>query len=178
MTVVTFSDEQREIINTVMEDKRNVFIQGQAGVGKTAVLNEIISECNKMGKYVVVSATTGIAAINFPSGRTLHSVLNAGLKGTRRLTLPEKEELAKIELLIVDEVSMLTGEYFNAIYKHIKNIQLVFCGDLLQLPPVKGSYCFTVPAWEKCKFKIVIMNVVFRQDNVKYKKALTLLRHA
>jgi ATP-dependent exoDNAse (exonuclease V) alpha subunit len=175
---ISFSPEQNKVIDFVLSGKQNLLIQGCAGVGKTAVLKEIVKRLQERGKEVAVSATTGIAAINLPGGRTLHSVLNVGLKGTKRLSPENKELLGNIDVLIVDEVSMLPDYYFQNIYKHIKHIQLVFCGDLLQLPPVQGNYFFTTPSWTAGNFKVMIMEHIFRQDNVTYKKVLNSLRLA
>jgi ATP-dependent DNA helicase PIF1 len=173
-----FNKEQLNAIDTVLNTDKNIFIQGSAGVGKTAILNEIISKSIENGKNVAVTATTGIASINLPYGRTLHSLLNVGLKGTKRISPENASILKEYDILVIDEVSMLPDYYFHNIYKHIKHMQLVFCGDILQLPPVEGDYFFTTPEYVNAEFEVVVLSHIFRQDNKTYKKVLNLLRKA
>lgn len=146
--------------------QRHVFLTGKAGTGKTTFLRSIIKQTHKKA---VIAAPTGIAAIN-AGGVTLHSLFqlpfgafvpekqpstyvaqtkfndpytliqNLNLRGNKRRLLQE------IELLIIDEVSMLRADLLDAVdhvlrYARRKNlpfggVQVLFIGDLLQLPPV------------------------------------------
>ncbi len=146
--------------------ERHVFLTGKAGTGKTTFLRSIIKQTHKKA---VIAAPTGIAAIN-AGGVTLHSLFqlpfgafvpekqpstyvaqtkfndpysliqNLNLRGNKRRLLQE------IELLIIDEVSMLRADLLDAVdnvlrYARRKNVpfggvQVLFIGDLLQLPPV------------------------------------------
>lgn len=178
MTDIVFNEEQLGLINLILNTNENVHIQGQAGTGKTAILVEIINRSIKNGKRVAITATTGIASINLPGGQTLHSFLNVGLKGTKRLTIENRDTIKTTDILIIDEVSMLPDYYFSNIYKHIKGLQLIFCGDLYQLPPVCGRYFFTTPEYKLAQFKIISLTCIFRQLNETYKKVLCMLRKA
>ncbi len=146
---------------------RHVFLTGKAGTGKTTFLKHIIKNTYK---NVVVAAPTGIAAIN-AGGVTLHSlfllpfgafvpsnnsadVLVGSFKINNRQTLLKELHMSRVkrkllqemELLIIDEVSMLRADLLDAIDTVLRSVrrtntvfggvQLLFIGDLLQLPPV------------------------------------------
>ncbi len=147
---------------------RNVFLTGKAGTGKTTFLQNIKEHTHK---NVIVAAPTGIAAIN-AGGVTLHSLFqlpfgafvpdNNGLSNraiTTSVNTPrsllsahkmhqnKRNLLKKMELLIIDEVSMLRADLLDAIDLVLRSVrrnrelpfggvQVLFIGDLLQLPPV------------------------------------------
>ena len=146
---------------------RHVFLTGKAGTGKTTFLKYII---HHTFKNVVVAAPTGIAAIN-AGGVTLHSlfllpfgsfvptndnatVFSEHLKINNKNSLlrelkmhkNKRKLLQEMELLIIDEVSMLRSDLLDAIDTILQSVrrnrrvfggvQILFIGDLLQLPPV------------------------------------------
>ncbi len=147
---------------------RNIFLTGKAGTGKTTFLKHIVANTFK---NAVVAAPTGIAAIN-AGGVTLHSLfhlpfgsflpdINAGVLQDYniKLTTPKslisglkinatkRQLIREMELLIIDEVSMLRADLLDAIdhvLRHVRRkkneafggLQVLFIGDLLQLPPV------------------------------------------
>jgi hypothetical protein len=148
--------------------RQHVFLTGKAGTGKTTFLKSIIQ---KTHKNVVVAAPTGIAAIN-AGGVTLHSLFhlpfsafvpdNGYIPNARvqsKITTPyslikemqmnssKRKLLQEMELLVIDEVSMLRADLLDAIdsvlryvrrenQKAFGGVQVLFIGDLLQLPPV------------------------------------------
>ena len=144
-----------------------VFLTGKAGTGKTTLLRQIV---NSTHKNTVIAAPTGIAAIN-AGGVTLHSLFHLPFGSyipennipfttdfSFQLTTPhlliknlkmntQKRNLLKeMELLIIDEVSMLRADLLDAIdhiLRYIRHnnkpfggLQILFIGDLWQLPPV------------------------------------------
>ena len=140
----------------VTETQESIFLTGKAGTGKTTFLKYLQSHCSK---NIVVAAPTGVAAIN-AGGVTLHSLFQLPfrpfipteanrmelLKNIRyqkqRLTL-----LRKMELLVIDEVSMVRADVMDAIDSILRSVrhqhqepfggvQLLLIGDLYQLPPV------------------------------------------
>lgn len=142
---------------------KNIFVTGKAGTGKTTFLRHIVEHTFKK---CVVAAPTGIAAIN-AGGVTLHSLLQlpmlpfvpttgyydhnvAVTKKTlfmqQRMSREKVKLLNELELLIIDEASMLRADTLDCIdhiLKHRRNsnlpfggLQLLFIGDLYQLPPV------------------------------------------
>ena len=155
----------KKYINTT---EKHIFLTGKAGTGKTTFLRNIVKNTHK---NTVIAAPTGIAAIN-AGGVTLHSLLqlpfgaflpddNPQLGGhiatqinTPKSTMAnlqmnnkKREMLRAMELLIIDEVSMLRADLLDAIDTVLRNVrrrkdrpfggvQILFIGDLLQLPPV------------------------------------------
>ena len=139
---------------------KNLFITGGAGTGKSAVVSLIIDDLTKAGKSVVVCAPTGIASLHI-SGTTIHGAfgfeadcaINDG-GSTRGLTLKTRapEIIRCADVIIIDEISMVRSELFDAVCASIqkaerefnkgkakdsqKHIQLIVVGDFYQLPPV------------------------------------------
>ena len=151
----------------INQTHRSVFLTGKAGTGKTTLLKEIIRTTHK---NVVVVAPTGIAALN-AGGVTIHSMFqlpfggfipesNATAHVTDRVKIESKDTLRKhfrmsgqkkaviqnMELLIIDEVSMLRADLLDAMDFMLQSVrkkripfggvQVLFIGDLFQLPPV------------------------------------------
>lgn len=139
----------------VMYTSQNIFLTGKAGTGKTTFLHYIRQHSHKK---VIVAAPTGVAAIN-AGGVTLHSLFQLpfeafipDFEGRRKLDYhfrvrkSKVEMFRELELLIIDEVSMLRSDTLDAIDITLKRfrgnsqpfggVQLLFIGDLFQLPPV------------------------------------------
>jgi len=151
----------------INQTNRSIFLTGKAGTGKTTLLKEIIRTTHK--KAVIV-APTGIAALN-AGGVTIHSFFQLPFSGfipqfnvpptvSEQLKLETKDTLVKhfkftgkrkailqsVELLIIDEVSMLRADLLDAIDWTLRSVrrenypfggvQVLYIGDLLQLPPV------------------------------------------
>lgn len=139
----------------VSHTSQSVFLTGKAGTGKTTFLHHIRKHTDK---NVIVAAPTGVAAIN-AGGVTLHSLLQLpfepfipNFEGKKKLDFHFKlrkskiEMLRELDLLIIDEVSMLRADVLDAIdymlrrYRNNQQafggVQMLFIGDLFQLPPV------------------------------------------
>lgn len=130
---------------------KNVFIQGQAGTGKSTLIKLIKDELKKQKRQFAVVSPTGIAA-ELVGGTTIHSLFKLGGHDYFPLnivdTYKQYQEIVKhIHTLIIDEVSMLRADVFDTIdnlCKKAKNnseepfggIRVILVGDLYQLPPV------------------------------------------
>jgi len=162
---VTLGPEQQKVMDIVLSGQ-SLFFTGPAGTGKSLLLKEIIKKLRKIHskKSVFVTASTGIAACNI-GGITIHSFAGIGIG-----TLP-KEDYVKIitrnkptlkkwqsaKVLIIDEVSMLGADLLDIleyVARQVREddslfggIQVVLCGDFLQLPPVEKK--------EKCRKNIL-----------------------
>ena len=133
------------------------FLTGDAGTGKTTVIQTFIGEAEKAGKSILVSATTGIAADNIGYGATtVHRALNISIKfeDYKKKVKSRAELLKEADVLIIDEISMCRFDLFNMIAKTIiteneeraverllegsdkEDVQLIVIGDFYQLPPV------------------------------------------
>ncbi len=150
----------------ILHTNRSVFLTGRAGTGKTSFLKTIREQCTK--KMAVV-APTGVAAIN-AGGVTMHTFFQlplgayvpggpipdtgeqlfnnrASLLRNLRISQSKKELFQELELLVIDEVSMVRSDLLDAVDAVLRfirkkpqqafgGLQVLFIGDLWQLPPV------------------------------------------
>jgi ATP-dependent exoDNAse (exonuclease V) alpha subunit len=132
---------------------KNVLLTGGAGVGKSYLTSELIRVMKKEGKQIVVLGSTGVSAVNI-NGQTIHSFFAFGicssldeLKRHDKYTKQRVKELNKIlssaDLVIIDEISMVSANLLDMIQARIINSNfrgsLLFVGDFFQLPPVKSK---------------------------------------
>lgn len=139
--------EQQKAFDLVANTNTCLFITGKAGTGKTTFIKRIQAEINK---NFLVLAPTGIAAIAV-GGQTMHSFFGFPMQAmgphTRLDVLPEKRMLLdEIDTIIVDEASMVRSDMVDGMDRYLRMAfntnmafggkQIVFVGDLFQLPPV------------------------------------------
>lgn len=182
---VELNFEQQKICKIVLAGK-NICFLGEAGTGKSFLLNYLISILKeKRANELFITSYTGRTAVNI-QGQTLHSF--AGIGATQRFSwqqlltkISKKKEAVnrwkKCKVLIIDEISMLSGDLFDnleIIARQIKGndrsfggIQLVMCGDFYQLPPTEKKYkwCFESDAWDKCISEVVHLRQIYRQTD-------------
>lgn len=184
--------EQKFVLNLI-EKKRNVLINSPAGTGKSELLK--FYHRNNCSTTVGLTSTTGISALNI-GGSTLHSFLGIGLgkENVKELCVkickrPQKHSIWKnLKTLIIDEVSMLDPSLFEKLEKvarHLRQnqnrfggIQLIFSGDLFQLPCV-SQYSTLITESKKfleCVDDVVELRNILRQSDPKFKKILNKIR--
>ncbi|XP_078120102.1 LOW QUALITY PROTEIN: ATP-dependent DNA helicase PIF1-like [Sander vitreus] len=159
--------EQAAVLSAVLSGK-NIFFTGSAGTGKSFLLKRIMGSLPP--KSTFATASTGVAACHI-GGTTLHNF--AGI-GSGSAPLEQCIELAQrpgvlqhwtsCRHLIIDEISMVEAQFFDkleAVARSVRRstapfggIQLIVCGDFLQLPPVskgkeRASFCFQARSWRK-----------------------------
>ncbi|MFT3682360.1 MAG: helix-turn-helix domain-containing protein [Ferruginibacter sp.] len=194
----------------ITETQESIFLTGKAGTGKTTFLKYLRSNAVK---NMVVAAPTGVAAIN-AGGVTLHSLFQLPLypflptennkqqllQGIRynkqRISL-----LRKIELLVIDEISMVRSDVLDAIDTILKSVrrnhntafggvQVLFIGDLFQLPPVAKteewkilSEYYTSPFFFDSKVAkelqplLIELNKIYRQKEQSFVELLNKVRN-
>ena len=158
-----------EIVKSV-ENGHNVIITGQAGTGKSIIINELYQLLVRQGKNVIITATTGIASTMFPDATTLHSFfrLMDGRFRTAQLinkisfddnAHETKERIVKTDVLFIDECSMMSCKIMEQVEEICRAVrksdivfggmQIILSGDFLQLRPVPnmayddpGQYIF------------------------------------
>lgn len=138
-----FTPEQAEALRA-LRDGRNVFLSGNAGTGKSYVLNAFISDLKARNVDFLALAPTGTAALNLTDGSTIHRTLKIALgvcapdgpKGSRKV-------LDAAKVIIIDEISMCRIDLFDHVMGMISQSmtrngakQVVLVGDFFQLPPV------------------------------------------
>lgn len=218
MLDTTLLDEKQQLATEfVLKTFANVFVTGKAGTGKTTFLRKI--QHNTV-KKTVVAAPTGVAAIN-AGGMTLHSLFqlpfNAFLPTKQRVpanfvnmhTLFENFKFSKakidllkeLELLIIDEVSMLrcdTLDCIDTILRTLRKnqneafggVQVLFIGDLFQLPPVikdedwnylkeyyDSPFFFNAQVLKETHFVNIEFDKIYRQNEEKFIRLLNKVRN-
>lgn len=226
-TVSTFTpDTTNEMfqlaIQLVNQSNRNIFLTGKAGTGKTTFLKYIRENCPKQ---MAVVAPTGVAAIN-AGGVTIHSffqlplspfipesggtgfpahnqeILNKhSLLSRLRFNSDKKKVLQQLEILVIDEISMVRCDVLDAIdtiLRHIRQrpaerfggVQLLFIGDMLQLPPVvkeqewsllsdyySGQYFFDSKVLQDEPPLYIEFNKIYRQKDERFITVLNQVRN-
>uniref|UniRef100_A0A6C0GZV3 Ribonuclease H n=1 Tax=viral metagenome TaxID=1070528 RepID=A0A6C0GZV3_9ZZZZ len=193
--IIKLNTQQQEAIDSFRE-KKSIFLTGPAGTGKSVTLKEIIKFCEQENKKFGVTATTGTAAFLI-SGKTLHSYLGIGLGKDSPQEIFEfvryklkhvADKLRELDVLIIDEISMLDKELFQKISKYLsllrKNskpfggLQLVLTGDFCQLEPINGEYCFLSDIWKQLNMETIYLHKLIRQDgDTKFQKMLSNFRY-
>lgn len=179
------------------------FFTGPAGTGKTFVLKKIVQQLrrlfsNEKGKEkLAVTSMTGIAAQNV-GGETIHRWSGwtpahdtyTATQSIERISEQAKNNWKNTKVLIIDEISMMSGTFFNKldqmgrIIKGKENeffggMQLILTGDFFQLPPVKGEndLAFDSSSWKENITKNILLKEVHRQKNdQEFSKYLTRLQ--
>lgn len=178
--------EHKDCLDILENSNRNLIITGKAGTGKSLLIQYFRSHTKKK---VVVLAPTGIAALNI-RGQTIHSFFSfpprlIEPKAIRRIG--GKRIFADLDCLIIDEISMVRADLLDGIEKFLRlngrdeklpfgGIQIVFVGDLYQLPPVltnedfslysqlyDSPYFFSANSFNLNDFSAIELKTVFRQ---------------
>lgn len=187
----------------VMEDSsKHVFITGRAGTGKSTLLSYFRDHTEKK---IVVLAPTGVAAVNV-KGQTIHSFFGFKPDITRskvKKIAPwhKKAKLYRaLQAIVIDEISMARADIVDCIDKFLRlngpddgqefgGVQLIFFGDLYQLPPVvtreereaysvayRSPYFFDAEAFEGLAFELIELAKVYRQKDEDFIRLLNAIR--
>lgn len=211
-----------QVIQFINGTNRSIFLTGKAGTGKTTLLKNIVENTHKS---VVIVAPTGIAALN-AGGVTIHSMfqlppccfapaLNFEEEEIPFAIMPlkkvprevskmagwKRQVLRKMELLVIDEVSMLRADLLDAIDTALRSIrrrknqpfggvQVLFIGDMLQLPPVvkkeewnflkqyyQSMYFFDAHVLQTAPPLVLELEKIYRQDDQLFIDILNNLRN-
>jgi len=179
----------------------NVFLTGGAGVGKSYITNEVISDYRKRGKQVVSLGSTGVSAVNI-GGFTVHSFfvfgiasnfdeLAAGDKRAKKRLADLKKVLKATDLIIIDEISMVSTDLLDMIAYRLNNYgylgKVMFVGDFFQLPPVQKQngrndifgdklYAFESMAWERFDLMVIELTEMKRTTDAEFTYILSKVR--
>ena len=180
----------------------NIFITGAGGSGKSEIIKRIYNDAKSANVNIQVTALTGCAAaILNCKGRTIHSWSGMGISNFEPEQMYERikknkyarEEWLQTDILIVDEVSMMSAkmlDVLNYVGKKVRKnslpfggIQVIFSGDFYQLPPIEKKearvkFCFQSEHWSEifARENHVVLDTVFRQADSVYRNILNDMR--
>lgn len=185
-------DYLKDIIEK-LKDKKNIFLTGGAGVGKTTITRNVIKYYEDEAKKVAKLASTGMAA-TLIGGQTLHSFLDLGIagdlkeleqKGKFEISKKVKKLISSMDLIVIDEISMVSDTLLDMISLRLRQADfkgsLLVVGDFLQLPPVVRGYsevrfAFESISWEKFLFEIIELTHIYRTDDKDFIELLARIR--
>jgi hypothetical protein len=200
-----------------LNTSQSFFLTGKAGTGKTTLLKKFLTETTK---NTIVVAPTGVAAIN-AGGVTIHSMFGlpltsfipnndfvdlnvannrSSLKRHMRFRKEKRKLFQELDLLIIDEISMVRADLLDAIDFILQEVrqnreafgglQVIFIGDLYQLPPVvkedqwhllreyyESPFFFDSYAWKNANAFIVELDHIYRQQDEKFIHILNNVRN-
>lgn len=192
-----FTEKQKYAMDQMIKGK-NIFLTGQAGVGKSFVVKKFIDlyreNMEEDNKRIFVTSTTGISAL-VVGGQTIHRFCGIGLgdKSIDELfkkvmqNAKTKKRYLQTRILIIDEISMMAPELFDKIdllFRRVRRqnvpfggIQLIVSGDLLQLPPVKAEgFIFDSFNWDEVIHETIYLTEVMRQNESVFIQTLNKIR--
>ncbi|MCX5996957.1 MAG: AAA family ATPase [Chloroflexi bacterium] len=200
MQNIEINAQFQRALDVMEKTGRSIFITGRAGTGKSTLLEYFRGITNKK---VVVLAPTGVAALNI-KGQTIHSFF-----GFRPDITPLKVKriekdgslFKKLDILVIDEISMVRADLLDCVdhflrlngpasHKPFGGIQMVFVGDLYQLPPVVTSrekavfselyqtpYFFSSHAFRNFDMEFLELEKVYRQHDQRFIELLNAIRN-
>lgn len=189
------SSEWQFAMRLAEKTNESFFLTGKAGTGKTTFIKQLVQTIKKK---IIVIAPTGIAALNV-GGVTIHSIFKLPFGplepqdkrvSTHRISISDFSVLKNADIIIIDEVSMVRADVMDAIDWSLRQItgkmdkkfggkQMIFCGDLFQLPPVDkpeersilsknyqpNFYFFYSKVLSNCPLIKIELKKVFRQTD-------------
>jgi len=182
---------------------KNIFLTGPGGSGKTELIKRMVLASETAHKKFQVCALTGCAAVLLNcKAKTIHSwagigLANGSIEEVVRKVIGNKYKIApwnKVDILIIDEVSMMSLKLFEILdllgkkirknlMKPFGGIQVVFSGDFYQLPPVgsvneygSSAFCFESERWASTFDTTIKLQMIYRQTDQVYTTILNQIR--
>lgn len=205
MQQVELSKEQKALFEYIEGEDGNIFVTGRAGTGKSTLLTHLIENTKKS---FAVCAPTGVAALNV-GGQTIHSLFGLPFDLpknpedlARHLGRRTREVLRAIDMLVIDEVSMVSAELLDAMDVMLRvargrtrgpfgGVQVVMFGDPYQLAPVppgspedrgwvaenyRSYWFFDAHVWRDAGLERYELSEIFRQHDDNFKAVLNAIR--
>lgn len=200
---IEINEKFEEALNFLNTTNHSLFITGNAGTGKSTLLTHFQKTTEKK---VVVLAPTGVSALNI-KGQTIHSFFGFPPNITPEKIRREKaskvllEILKHLDVLVIDEVSMVRADLMDCIDEALRlfletsepfgGVQMVFIGDLHQLPPVVAGddererfrteyaspYFFDAKVFENSQYGFLELLKIYRQKDRDFVELLNKVRN-
>lgn len=193
----TVTAEFAQAFALLENSRQNIFLTGKAGTGKSTFLKYFRENTEKQ---MAVVAPTGVSALNV-QGQTIHSLFRFAPRFIDLATLKyDRRKLFKeLELLIIDEISMVRADIFDGIDKFLKlarknkepfgGVQICVIGDLFQLPPIISNeekeffaqyydspFFFSTQAYKNADFQTIQFSTIHRQNDAQFIQILNSIR--
>ncbi|HIE17219.1 MAG TPA: WYL domain-containing protein [Dehalococcoidia bacterium] len=198
---IELNEQFQRALDIMEHSGKNVFITGRAGTGKSTLLDYFR---NTTKKKVVVLAPTGVAALNV-RGQTIHSFFNLkpGItpEKVKRVGRDSYNSTYKeLDAIVIDEISMVRADLLDCVDMFLRlngprknrpfgGIQMIFVGDLYQLPPVvKGEekqifsstydtpYFFSAHVLHNLEMEFIELEKIYRQHDINFINLLNAIR--
>lgn len=196
---IELNDDFTRALSLLERPKGNVFVTGKAGTGKSTLLQHFRKAT---AKNVAVLAPTGVAAVNV-GGQTIHSFFgfkpNVTEDNVRRAWADRQRLIRSLDSLVIDEASMVRADLLDCVDKSLRlnranpspfgGVQMLFFGDLHQLPPVvtdderdaldasyDSPFFFHSRAFRESSFQVVELDKVYRQKDASFIELLNAVR--
>lgn len=203
MTSIEINAQFERALELLNEGCQSLFITGKAGTGKSTLLDYFRQHSPLKP---VILAPTGVAALNV-KGQTIHSFFNFYIDATvekirERKMRPRSSKIYKaIKIIIIDEISMVRADLLDCIDTFLRlygpeedkpfgGVQMVFVGDLYQLPPVVNAeempiftshytspYFFSARVFQEFPLEIIELEKVYRQKDQDFVDLLNRIRN-
>ncbi|MEW5895535.1 MAG: PIF1 family ATP-dependent DNA helicase [Candidatus Omnitrophota bacterium] len=200
---IDFNEQFARAFDILENTRRHVFITGQAGTGKSTLLEYFR---NHTSKNVAVLAPTGVAAINV-KGQTIHSFFRFKPDITPetvqriRIRKEDRETFENLDAIIIDEVSMVRADLLDCVDQFLRKfgphsrrefggVQMILLGDLYQLPPVvrwmeeevfrshyETPYFFSAKVLDTLSLELIDLFKIYRQVDDEFIELLNAIRH-
>ncbi len=200
---IELNNQFRQALELMENTSKSVFVTGRAGTGKSTLLTHFRQSTKKK---VAVLAPTGVAALNV-NGQTIHSFFgfkpNITMDKIRKVRSAgdDKNIFKKLDAIVIDEISMVRADLLDCVDRFLRvngptadapfgGIQMIFFGDLYQLPPVVTSaereafgtiydtpYFYSARSFEPLKAEFVELEKVYRQRDQGFIKLLNAIRN-
>jgi len=200
---IELNDQFRKALDLMEDTGRSIFVTGRAGTGKSTLLSYFR---HTTAKKVAVLAPTGVAALNV-KGQTIHSFFrfkpNITLERVRKVRFSDnsKNIYKKLEAIVIDEISMVRADLLDCVDKFLRlngprvnspfgGIQMIFIGDLYQLPPViagtekvvfkslyETPYFYSSKVFDSFETEFIELEKVYRQHDERFLSLLNSIRN-
>jgi ATP-dependent exoDNAse (exonuclease V) alpha subunit len=194
--------KQDAFLEAVLAGK-NAYLSGKAGTGKSYITRKAINDLKALGKEVIAVAPTGVAANNI-GGQTIHSMFRVDpyevctYKGAQKVGSEKRKLYKRVDTIFVDEISMLRPDLLDCIHwtlmkngvkDGLMEKQIIFIGDLKQLPAIigdnfrsvmyqtySGDEFFNAGIYPKLNVVEIELDEVMRQSNEEFVEHLNIIR--
>jgi ATP-dependent exoDNAse (exonuclease V) alpha subunit len=200
---IEINEQFKRALNIMENTGKSIFITGRAGTGKSTLLGYFRRNTRKK---IAVLAPTGVAALNV-KGQTIHSFFkfkpNITLQLIKKLRAAEEEGTIyqKLDAIVIDEISMVRADLLDCVDKFLRlngpdqdqpfgGIQMIFIGDLYQLPPVitgtekagfsllyKTPYFYSARVFNSFEMEFLELEKIYRQHDQEFINLLNAIRN-